>query len=219
MSLRLGHAKERLMANAIRFLSAEAIEKANSGHPGMPLGMADVATVLFTKFIKLNPEAPRWFDRDRFVLSAGHGSMLLYSVLYLLGYKDIDIEDIKNFRQLGAKTAGHPEYGHLAGIDMTTGPLGQGITSSVGMALAERMLAAKYGEDVCNHHTYVIAGDGCLMEGISEEAISLAGHLKLNKLIVFWDNNDITIDGHVSAANSTDQIKRFEAVGWNTISI
>lgn len=219
MSLRLGHAKERLMANAIRFLSADAIEKANSGHPGMPLGMADVATVLFTKFIKLNPDAPRWFDRDRFVLSAGHGSMLLYSVLYLLGYKDIDIEDIKNFRQLGAKTAGHPEYGHLAGIDMTTGPLGQGITSSVGMALAERMLAAKYGEDVCNHHTYVIAGDGCLMEGISEEAISLAGHLRLNKLIVFWDNNDITIDGHVSAANSTDQIKRFEAVGWNTISI
>lgn len=219
MSFRLGHAKERLMANAIRFLSADAIEKSNSGHPGMPLGMADVATVLFTKFIKLNPDTPRWFDRDRFVLSAGHGSMLLYSVLYLLGYKDIDIEDIKNFRQLGAKTAGHPEYGHLAGIDMTTGPLGQGITSSVGMALAERMLAAKYGEDVCNHHTYVIAGDGCLMEGISEEAISLAGHLKLNKLIVFWDNNDITIDGHVSAANSTDQIKRFEAVGWNTISI
>ena len=219
MSLRLGHAKERLMANAIRFLSADAIEKANSGHPGMPLGMADVATVLFTKFIKLNPDAPHWFDRDRFVLSAGHGSMLLYSVLYLLGYKDIDIEDIKNFRQLGAKTAGHPEYGHLAGIDMTTGPLGQGITSSVGMALAERMLAAKYGEDVCNHYTYVIAGDGCLMEGISEEAISLAGHLGLNKLIVFWDNNDITIDGLVSAANSTDQIKRFEAVGWNTISI
>ena len=219
MSFRLGHAKERLMANAIRFLSADAIEKSNSGHPGMPLGMADVATVLFTKFIKLNPDAPRWFDRDRFVLSAGHGSMLLYSVLYLLGYKDIDIEDIKNFRQLGAKTAGHPEYGHLAGIDMTTGPLGQGITSSVGMALAERMLAAKYGEDVCNHYTYVIAGDGCLMEGISEEAISLAGHLRLNKLIVFWDNNDITIDGHVSAANSTDQIKRFEAVGWNTISI
>ena len=219
MSFRLGHAKERLMANAIRFLSADAIERSNSGHPGMPLGMADVATVLFTKFIKLNPDAPRWFDRDRFVLSAGHGSMLLYSVLYLLGYKDIDIEDIKNFRQLGAKTAGHPEYGHLAGIDMTTGPLGQGITSSVGMSLAERMLAAKYGEDVCNHYTYVIAGDGCLMEGISEEAISLAGHLRLNKLIVFWDNNDITIDGHVSAANSTDQIKRFEAVGWNTISI
>lgn len=219
MRLNFGKSKEKAMANAIRFLSAEAIDKANSGHPGMPLGMADVATVLFTKFIKLNPQAPRWFDRDRFVLSAGHGSMLLYSVLYLLGYPDIDIEDIKNFRQLGAKTAGHPEYGHLSGIDMTTGPLGQGISSAVGMAMAERILAAKYGEDVCNHYTYVIAGDGCLMEGISEEAVSLAGHWKLNKLIVFWDNNNITIDGHVSDANSTDQIKRFEAVGWNTISI
>lgn len=212
-------AKEKSLANAIRFLAADAIDKSNSGHPGMPLGMADVATVLFTKFIKLNPAAPRWFDRDRFVLSAGHGSMLLYSLLYLLGYKDIDIEDIKNFRQLGAKTAGHPEYGHLAGIDMTTGPLGQGITSAVGMALAERMLAAKYGDDVCSHYTYVMAGDGCLMEGISEEAISLAGHLKLNKMIVFWDNNNITIDGNVTAANSTDQIKRFEACGWNTVSI
>lgn len=207
------------MANAIRFLSADAIEKSNSGHPGMPLGMADVATVLFSQFIKINPLEPRWFDRDRFVLSAGHGSMLMYSLLYLLGYKDIALEDLKNFRQLGAKTAGHPEYGHLDGIDMTTGPLGQGITSAVGMALAERMLAAKYGEDVCNHYTYVIAGDGCLMEGISEEAISVAGHLKLNKLIVFWDNNNITIDGHVDAANSTDQVKRFEACGWNTIEI
>lgn len=207
------------MANAIRFLSADAIEKSNSGHPGMPLGMADVATVLFSQFIKLNPSEPHWFDRDRFVLSAGHGSMLMYSLLYLLGYKDISINDIKNFRQLGAKTAGHPEYGHLAGIDMTTGPLGQGITSAVGMALAERMIAAKYGDDVCNHYTYVIAGDGCLMEGISEEAISVAGHLKLNKLIVFWDNNNITIDGKVDAANSTDQIKRFEACGWNTIEV
>lgn len=207
------------MADAIRFLSADAIEKSQSGHPGMPLGMADVATVLFTKFIKLNPAAPRWFDRDRFVLSAGHGSMLLYSLLYLMGYKDISIDDIRNFRQLGAKTAGHPEYGHLAGIDMTTGPLGQGISSAVGMALAERMLNAKYGSDVCNHYTYVIAGDGCLMEGVSEEAISLAGHLKLNKLIVFWDNNNITIDGSVDKANSTDQIKRFQAVGWNTIEV
>ncbi len=213
------HKKEQNMANAIRFLSADAIEKSNSGHPGMPLGMADVATVLFSKFIKINPQAPRWFDRDRFVLSAGHGSMLEYSLLYLLGYPDIDIEDIKNFRQLGAKTAGHPEYGHLSGIDMTTGPLGQGISSAVGMALAERIIAAKYGEDVCNHYTYVINGDGCLMEGISEEAISLAGHLRLNKLIVLWDNNNITIDGTVDKANSTNQIKRFQAVGWNTIEI
>ena len=215
----MNNQSETMMANAIRFLAADAIEKSNSGHPGMPLGMADVATVLFSKFIKLNPAEPRWFDRDRFVLSAGHGSMLLYSLLYLLGYEDIEIEDIKNFRQLGAKTAGHPEYGHLAGIDMTTGPLGQGITSAVGMALAERMIAAKYGEDVCSHYTYVMAGDGCLMEGISEEAIAMAGHLRLNKLIVFWDNNDITIDGHVSAANSTDQIKRFQAVGWNTLEV
>ena len=205
------------MANAIRFLSADAIEKSKSGHPGMPLGMADVATVLFSKFIKLDAANPRWFDRDRFVLSAGHGSMLLYSLLYLTGYEDICLDDLKNFRQLGAKTAGHPEYGHLAGIDMTTGPLGQGITSAVGMALAERIIAAKYGEDVCSHYTYVIAGDGCLMEGISEEAISTAAHLGLSKLIVFWDNNNITID--VSAANSTDQIKRFQAVGWNTIEI
>ena len=208
-----------LMANAIRFLSADAIEKSQSGHPGMPLGMADVATVLFSKFIKLTPKAPRWFDRDRFVLSAGHGSMLLYSLLYLMGYEDITIEDIKNFRQLGAKTAGHPEYGHLSGIDMTTGPLGQGISSAVGMAMAERVLAAKYGEDVCNHYTYVICGDGCLMEGISEEAISLAGHWGLNKLIVLWDNNNITIDGTVDKANSTDQIARFKAVGWNTIEV
>ena len=207
------------MANAIRFLSADAIEKSKSGHPGMPLGMADVAAVLFSRFIKLNPSAPRWFDRDRFVLSAGHGSMLLYSLLYLLGYKDIDIEDIKNFRQLGAKTAGHPEYGHLDGIDMTTGPLGQGISSAVGMAIAERFVAARFGEDLCSHYTYVINGDGCLMEGISEEAISLAGHLGLNKLIVFWDNNNITIDGTVASASSTDQIARFKAHNWNTIEI
>lgn len=211
--------KIRNMANAIRFLSADAIEKSQSGHPGMPLGMADVAAVLFGSFIKLNPAEPKWFNRDRFVLSAGHGSMLMYSLLYLLGYKDIDIEDIKNFRQLGAKTAGHPEYGHLSGIDMTTGPLGQGISSAVGMALAERMLNAKFGDELCSHYTYVINGDGCLMEGISEEAISLAGHLRLNKLIVFWDNNNITIDGTVDKASSTDQIKRFQAVGWNTIEI
>ena len=207
------------MANAIRFLSVDAIEKSKSGHPGMPLGMADVATVLFSKIIKLNPNEPKWFDRDRFVLSAGHGSMLMYSVLYLMGYKDISIEDIKNFRQLGAKTAGHPEYGHLEGIDMTTGPLGQGISSAVGMAMAEKHTASIFGNDVCNHFTYVVAGDGCLMEGISEEAISLAGHLKLNKLIVLWDNNNITIDGKVDISNSTNQIKRFKAVGWNTIEI
>lgn len=215
----LNNLKLQQMANAIRFLSAEAINKSNSGHPGMPLGMADVATVLFGKYIRLYPDAPRWFNRDRFVLSAGHGSMLLYSLLYLMGYPDIDIEDIKNFRQMNAKTAGHPEYGHLSGIDMTTGPLGQGISSAVGMALAERVINAKFGDDLCNHYTYAICGDGCLMEGISEEAISLAGLWKLNKLIVFWDNNNITIDGTVDKSNATDQIARFKAVGWNTISI
>jgi len=209
----------RTMANTIRFLTADAINKSNSGHPGMPLGMADVATVLFAEYIKLNPGAPKWFNRDRFVLSAGHGSMLLYSLLYLTGYEDISLEDIKNFRQFGAKTAGHPEYGHLDGIDMTTGPLGQGISSAVGMAIAERMINARFGDKLCNHYTYVICGDGCLMEGISEEAASLAGHLRLNKLIVFWDNNNITIDGTVDKANSTDQIARFKAIGWNTISI
>ena len=217
--MNISEQKLQQMANAIRFLSAEAIEKANSGHPGMPLGMADVATVLFSKYIKINPDSPRWFDRDRFVLSAGHGSMLLYSLFYLLGYPDINIDDIKNFRQLGSKTAGHPEYGHLSGIDMTTGPLGQGISSAVGMALAERVINAKFGDELCNHYTYVINGDGCLMEGISEEAIALAGLWKLNKLIVFWDNNNITIDGTVDKANATDQIARFRAVGWNTIEI
>ncbi len=211
--------KYQQMANAIRFLSAEAIEKAASGHPGMPLGMADVAAVLFGKYLNINPNAPRWFNRDRFVLSAGHGSMLLYSLFYLLGYPDISIDDIKNFRQLGSKTAGHPEYGHLSGIDMTTGPLGQGISSAVGMALAERVINAKFGDNLCNHYTYAICGDGCLMEGISEEAISLAGLWKLNKLIVFWDNNNITIDGTVDKASCTDQIARFKAVGWNTVSI
>ncbi len=215
----LNNQKLQQMANAIRFLSAEAIEKANSGHPGMPLGMADVAAVLFGKYLHINPDAPRWFNRDRFVLSAGHGSMLLYSLFYLLGYPDITLDDIKNFRQLGAKTAGHPEYGHLSGIDMTTGPLGQGISSAVGMALSERVINAKFGDDLCNHFTYAICGDGCLMEGISEEAISLAGLWKLNKLIVFWDNNNITIDGTVDKANATDQEARFKAVGWNVIKI
>ncbi len=207
------------MANSIRFLAVDAINKSNSGHPGMPLGMADVATVLFAEYIKLNPNAPRWFDRDRFVLSAGHGSMLLYSLLFLMGYKDISIDDIKNFRQFGSKTAGHPEFGHLDAIDMTTGPLGQGISSAVGMAVAERILNARFGDNLCNHYTYVIAGDGCLMEGISEEAASLAGHLNLRKLIVFWDNNNITIDGTVDKASSTNQLLRFQAMGWNTLDI
>ena len=206
------------LANAIRALSMDAVEKANSGHPGMPMGMADVATVLFTEFLKFNPKDPHWPDRDRFVLSAGHGSMLLYSLLYLTGYPDMTLDEIKNFRQWGAKTAGHPEFGHATGIETTTGPLGQGITNAVGMALAERMLAARFPGSV-DHHTYVIAGDGCLMEGISQEAISFAGHLKLNKLIVLWDDNSISIDGAVELSSSEDQLKRFQAAGWNTLAI
>ncbi|AEQ52477.1 transketolase [Pelagibacterium halotolerans] len=212
-------AKHDAMANAIRALSMDAVQAANSGHPGLPMGGADIATVLFTKIMKFDPKAPHWPDRDRFVLSAGHGSMLLYSALYLLGYEDMTLDDIRNFRQLGYKTAGHPEYGHADGIETTTGPLGQGLGNSVGMAIAEAHLNAEYGDDLINHFTYVYAGDGCLMEGISQESISLAGHLKLNKLIVIWDNNDITIDGKVSMADSTDQIARFKAVGWNTMEI
>ena len=193
--------KHDRMANAIRFLSMDAVEKANSGHPGLPMGAADIATVLFTRFLKFDPKAPHWPDRDRFVLSAGHGSMLLYSLLYLTGYEDMTIDEIKHFRQLGSKTAGHPEYGHAAGIETTTGPLGQGLANSVGMAIAERMLERRNSATTCvDHHTYVLAGDGCLMEGISQEAIALAGHLKLNKLIVFWDDNNISIDGAVSLA-------------------
>ncbi len=207
------------MANAIRSLSMDAVEKANSGHPGLPMGVADIATVLFTKVMKFDPAYPHWADRDRFILSAGHGSMLLYSALYLLGYEDMSIDDIRNFRQLGSKTAGHPEYGHAEGIETTTGPLGQGLANSVGFAIAEAKLAAEFGTDLVDHRTWVIAGDGCLMEGISQEAISLAGHLKLNKLTVIWDNNNITIDGRVSNADSTDQIARFKACGWNTIEI
>jgi transketolase len=207
------------MANAIRSLSMDAVEKANSGHPGLPMGCADIATVLFTKIMKFDPKHPEWADRDRFVLSAGHGSMLLYSSLYLLGYEDATIDQIKNFRQLGSKTAGHPEYGFLKGIETTTGPLGQGIANGVGMAIAEAQLAAEFGKDIVDHHTWVLCGDGCLMEGISQEAISLAGHLNLNKLTLIWDNNGITIDGHVSNADSTDQLKRFEASGWNTVAI
>ena len=211
--------KHDRMANAIRFLSIDAVEKAKSGHPGLPMGAADIATVLFSRYLTFDPKKPDWADRDRFVLSAGHGSMLLYSLLYLLGYDDISLEDIKNFRQLGSPTAGHPEYGHAAGIETTTGPLGQGLGNAVGMAIAERKLAAEFGTDLVEHYTYVLAGDGCLMEGISQEAISLAGHLKLNKLIVFWDNNSITIDGAVSLADSTDQLARFSASGWNTLDI
>ena len=207
------------MANAIRSLSMDAVEKANSGHPGLPMGCADIATVLFTKVMKFDPKAPWWPDRDRFVLSAGHGSMLLYSSLYLLGYEDMTIDQIKQFRQLNSKTAGHPEYHFADGIETTTGPLGQGLGDAVGMAIAEAKLAAEFGAGLVDHHTWVLAGDGCLMEGISQEAISLAGHLKLNKLVVIWDNNSITIDGAVSNADSTDQIARFKAVGWHTIEI
>jgi transketolase len=211
--------KHDRMANAIRFLSMDAVEKANSGHPGLPMGMADVATVLFTRYLKYDPKNPKWPDRDRFVLSAGHGSMLLYSVLYLTGYEDMTIAEIERFRQLGSKTAGHPEYGFASGIETTTGPLGQGLANSVGMALAERVLNAQLGDDLVDHYTYVIAGDGCLMEGISQEAIALAGHLKLNKLIMFWDNNGISIDGKVSLADSTDQVERVKASGWNAFHI
>jgi len=206
------------MANAIRALSMDAVEAANSGHPGMPMGMADVATVLFTKFLKYDPSQPEWPDRDRFVLSAGHGSMLLYALLYLTGYPEMTIDEIKQFRQLGAKTAGHPEYGHAPGIETTTGPLGQGIATAVGMALAERHLNAEFGDDIVDHTTYVIAGDGCLMEGISHEAISLAGHLSLGKLVVMWDDNEICIDGPTSMTVSDDQITRFKAAGWNTMA-
>ncbi|MCQ2914262.1 MAG: transketolase [Alphaproteobacteria bacterium] len=204
------------LANALRFLAAEGVQRANSGHPGMPMGMADVATVLFSKFLKFDASQPNWADRDRFILSAGHGSMLLYSLLYLTGYKQATLDELKRFRQLGSRCAGHPEYGHLEGIETTTGPLGQGISTAVGMAIAEKLLSARYGKEIVDHYTYVICGDGCLMEGISEEAISLAGHLKLNKMIVLWDDNKITIDGATSVATSTDHRKRFEANNWNT---
>jgi transketolase N-terminal domain/subunit len=204
------------MANAIRFLAVDAVEKAKSGHPGMPMGMADVATVLFTKFLKYDPADAHWPDRDRFVLSAGHGSMLIYALLYLTGYPEMTIEEIKRFRQIGSKTPGHPEYGHTQGVETTTGPLGQGIATSVGMAIAERMLAARFGEALVDHYTYVLAGDGCLAEGVSHEAIDLAGNLSLGRLIVFWDDNGITIDGATSLSTSTDQVKRFAASGWHT---
>ena len=192
----------------------DAVQAANSGHPGLPMGAADIATVLFTKFLKIDPRQPDWPDRDRFVLSAGHGSMLLYALHYLMGFEDMTLDEIKNFRQLGSRTAGHPEYGHAAGIETTTGPLGQGLATSVGMALAERMLNNRFGDDLVNHYTYVLASDGDLMEGISHEAISLAGHLKLSKLIVLYDDNDISIDGPLNLAESGDALGRFEAAGW-----
>ncbi len=210
---------EDLMANAIRVLSMDAVEAANSGHPGAPMGMADVATVLFNRFIKLDPMDPQWPDRDRFVMSAGHGSMLVYAINHLLGYDDMGMDQLRAFRQMGSRTAGHPEYGHAKGIETTTGPLGQGISTAVGMALAERMMNARFGDDLVDHYTYVIAGDGCLMEGISHEAIDFAGHQKLGRLIVFWDDNGITIDGRTDLSTSTDQLARFAACGWHVRAV
>lgn len=209
----------RQMANAIRALSMDAVERAKSGHPGMPMGMADVATVLFTRFLKFDASDPEWPDRDRLVLSAGHGSMLLYSLLHLSGYADMTMDELRRFRQLGARTAGHPEYGHAGGIEMTTGPLAQGIATAVGMALAERLHNARFGDALVSHFTYVIAGDGCLMEGLSHEAIDLAGHLKLSKLIVLFDDNGISIDGSTSLSTSMDQPSRFRAAGWHVCRI
>lgn len=207
------------MADAIRFLAMDGVQAANSGHPGMPMGMADAAVALFADHIHVDPTCPTWPDRDRFILSAGHGSMLHYALNHLLGYKDMDAEQLKQFRQLGARTAGHPEYGHADGIETTTGPLGQGITTAVGMALAERRLASQFGRALVDHYTYVIAGDGCLMEGISHEAIDMAGHLKLGRLIVLWDDNDISIDGNTDIATSTNQLARFKAAGWQVTRV
>ena len=207
------------LANSIRFLSIDGVERANSGHPGMPMGMADVATILFTEFLKFNPKRPNWLNRDRFILSAGHGSMLIYSLLFLTGYEDISIDDLKNFRQLHAKCAGHPEYGHLHGVETTTGPLGQGLANAVGMALSEKMLAARLGKNLIDHKIYCLVGDGCLMEGISQEAISIAGHLELNNLIVLWDNNSISIDGKTSITTSENMKMRFEACGFEVIQV
>jgi transketolase len=207
------------LANAIRVLAMDAVQQADSGHPGMPMGMADVATVLFSKFLKFDPTDPHWPDRDRFILSAGHGSMLLYSLLYLTGYADMTLDELKRFRQLGSKTAGHPEYGHASGIETTTGPLGQGLGNSVGFALAERHLRTRFGADIVDHYTYVIAGDGCLMEGIGQEAITLAGHLGLGRLIVLFDDNGISIDGPTSLSTSEDHKKRFAAAGWHVQAV
>ncbi|HTZ02294.1 MAG TPA: 1-deoxy-D-xylulose-5-phosphate synthase N-terminal domain-containing protein, partial [Xanthobacteraceae bacterium] len=206
------------MANAIRALAMDAVEQAKSGHPGLPMGAADVATVLFTRFLKFDPTAPGWPDRDRFVLSAGHGSMLLYALFYLLGYDKMTIEEIKRFRQLGSLTPGHPEHGHTPGVETTTGPLGQGLANAVGMAIAERHLAAVFG-DIVDHTTYVFASDGDLMEGISQEAIALAGHLRLAKLVVLYDDNHISIDGPTSLSDSVDQVERFVSAGWTATRI
>ena len=217
-ALRTAHPDHWMRATAIRALTLDAVAAANSGHSGMPMGMADVATVLFEKHLKFDPNAPRWADRDRFILSAGHGSMLIYSLLYLTGYKDMTIAQIRNFRQWGSITAGHPEYGHVAGVETTTGPLGQGIANAVGFAIAEENLRARWGAKIVDHHTYVIAGDGCLMEGVSQEALALAGKQQLSRLIVMWDDNGITIDGKVSMADITDQRARFAASGWDTFA-
>ncbi|MFN7710163.1 MAG: transketolase [Holosporales bacterium] len=207
------------LANALRFLAADAVERAQSGHPGMPLGMADVATVLFQDFLKFDAQHPTWPDRDRFVLSAGHGSMLLYGLTYLSGYTGMDLQQLQHFRQLGYHTAGHPEYDPTLGIETTTGPLGQGLANAVGMALAERLLSASFGKDVVDHYTYVMCGDGCLMEGLSQEAISFAGHYGLGRLIVLWDDNQITIDGTTDLSVSDQQLKRFDASNWHTQAI
>ena len=217
--LRKEHPQHWKNATAIRVLTLDAVAAANSGHSGMPMGMADVATVLFFNHLKFDPKTPLWPDRDRLILSAGHGSMLLYSLLYLTGYEDFPLEEIKNFRQLGAKTAGHPENFLSDAIETTTGPLGQGIANSVGFAMAEEIQRANYGEKIIDHYTYVFAGDGCLMEGVSQEAITLAGRQKLSKLIVFWDNNNITIDGKVELSDTTNQVERFKSSGWNVIEI
>src|SRR5204863_6327058 len=207
------------MANAIRALAMDAVEQAKSGHPGLPMGAADIATVLFSRFLRFDPADPAWPDRDRFVLSAGHGSMLLYAVLHLLGYEKMTIEEIKRFRQLGSRTPGHPENFVTQGVETTTGPLGQGLANAVGMAIAERHLAAVFGNDLVDHYTYVLASDGDLMEGISHEAIALAGHMKLRKLIVLFDDNSISIDGPLTLADSVDQIGRFTAAGWSAMRI